>query len=156
MVLIACGYRISDDKVEKLQAFLEGRKAVKLDFDNFKHALKHLKLLDMAEQDELETDEYLDAYVALGGMPDKSGTISKSRLIEIIKEEFELTIDMVEYLCKIGGDDEEINYEQFCVLLDAGTSGNPSRVSSYLSNNQGSSFMRFSYFINNMDRLTFQ
>jgi len=54
-------------------------------------------------------------------------------LIAIIKEKFELTIDMVEYLHKVGGDCEEINYSEFCLLLDAGTSGNPSRVSSYLS-----------------------
>ena len=36
---------------------------------------------------------------------------------------------------------------------DAGTGGNPSRVRSYLSQNKGSSFMRFSYFVNNMDKL---
>ena len=38
-----------------------------------------------------------------------------------------------DYLKGIGGDTDEINYYQFCVLLDAGTGGNPSRVSSYLS-----------------------
>ena len=39
----------------------------------------------------------------------------------------------------------------------AGTGGNPSRVSSYLSQNKGSSaFMRFSYFINNMDKINFK
>jgi len=58
-----------------------------------------------------------------------------------------------EYLRKIGGDQDEIDYYQFCILLDAGTSGNPSRVSSYLSVNKGSSFMRFSYFVNNYDKL---
>ena len=53
------------------------------------------------------------------------------------------------------------------MLLDAGTyfgtyllvGGNPNRVSSYLSKNsqnKGSSFMRFSYFVNNMDKLNFQ
>ena len=36
----------------------------------------------------------VDAFVALGGMPNKEGTISKNTLIEIIKTEFELTIDM--------------------------------------------------------------
>ena len=61
---------------------------------------------------------------------------------------------MQEYLRKIGGENEDISYYQFCVLLDAGTSGNPSRVSSYLSN-KGSSFMRFSYFVNNYDKLQF-
>lgn len=75
----------------------------------------------------------MDAFVALGGQPDKEGCVSKENLIEIIKAEFELTIDMEEFLRKIGGNSEEINYYQFCVLLDAGTGGNPSRVSSYLS-----------------------
>ena len=63
---------------------------------------------------------------------------------------------MEEFLRKVGGDSEEINYYHFCVLLDAGTSGNPSRVSSYLSNKaSGSAFMRFSYFEKNMDKLEF-
>ena len=46
-------------------------------------------------------------------------------MIQIIKEEFELTIDMEEFLRKLGGSDDEINYYHFCVLLDAGTGGNP-------------------------------
>ena len=36
----------------------------------------------------------MDAFVALGGEPNKEGTISKKDLIQIIKIEFELTIDM--------------------------------------------------------------
>jgi len=36
----------------------------------------------------------VDAFVALGGLPTKEGYISKNTLIEIIKTEFELTIDM--------------------------------------------------------------
>lgn len=75
-------------------------------------------------------------------------------IIQIIKAEFELTLDMEEVLRKIT-DEPEINYYQFCVLLDAGTGGNPSRVSSYLSQNKSSAFMRFSYFVNNMDKLNF-
>ena len=117
---------------------------------------------------EYEANEYLDTFVALGGSPDKEGTIQKETLINIIKVEFELTIDMVvstfycgfdsicvqDYLRKISQDDE-IDYYDFCQLLDAGTSGNPSRVSSYLSNNKGSSFMRFSYFERNLDKMSF-
>ncbi len=103
----------------------------------------------------LGTNNYIlvDAFVALGGLPTREGTISKNTLIDIIKTEFELTIDMEDYLRKIGGDTDNINYYQFCVMLDAGTSGNPSRVSSYLSANRGSSFMRYSYFHSNMDKL---
>ena len=32
-----------------------------------------------------DVDEYLDAFVTLGGEPDKTGFIHKSTLIEIIK-----------------------------------------------------------------------
>ena len=133
-------------------------------------AIKWYKDQQLNNDIEGDVDEYLDAFVALGGQPDKDGHISKEVLIEIIKTEFELTIDMVvsnisgiimnsigydavfkaffhitdlhnwricvgvqEYLKGIGGETDEINYYQFCVLLDAGTGGNPSRVSSYLS-----------------------
>ena len=51
----------------------------------------------------------------------------------IIKETFEMTIDMEQYLRGLSGNSDEIEYYQFCLLLDAGTGGNPSRVSSYLS-----------------------
>ena len=95
--------------------------------------LTYLKELELQNEQEIEADEYLDAFVALGGLQNKEGSVSKDKLIEIIKQEFELTIDMEEFLRKIGGDAEDINYYQFCVLLDAGTGGNPSRVSSYLS-----------------------
>jgi hypothetical protein len=78
-------------------------------------ALTHLKELELMHEQENESDEYcksmqplirniVDAFVALGGLPSKEGTISKSNLIDIIKTEFELTIDMEEYLRKIGGD----------------------------------------------------
>jgi hypothetical protein len=40
----------------------------------------------------------VDAFVALGGQPTKEGYISKNTLIEIIKTEFELTIDMEVYI----------------------------------------------------------
>lgn len=39
-------------------------------------------------------ENIVDAFVALGGEPTKEGYISKNTLIEIIKNEFELTIDM--------------------------------------------------------------
>ena len=36
----------------------------------------------------------MDAFVALGGQTDKDGAIDASRLIDIIKHEFEMTIDI--------------------------------------------------------------
>ena len=76
-------------------------------------------------------------------------------MIDVIKAEFELTIDMEEFLKNIGGEQDEMSYYEFCIMLDHGTGGNPSRVSSYLSQNKSSSFMRFSYYVNNMDKFQF-
>ena len=63
----------------------------------------------MVEEESSEND-YLDAFVALGGQQDKEGFVSKEMLIMILKEEFELTIDLEEMLRKIGGDNDEIEY----------------------------------------------
>jgi hypothetical protein len=49
----------------------------------------------LADDPTGDGDDYIDAFVALGGLPNKEGLVEKSTLIEIIKEEFELTIDMV-------------------------------------------------------------
>jgi len=144
---------LTDERIKQLNEFLDSKQADKVDLPILLMTLTHLKELELNNEQEQDADEYLDAFVALGGQPDKDGYVSKENLIQIIKAEFELTIDMEDFLRKIGGNAEEINYYQFCVLLDAGTGGNPSRVSSYLSQNKGSSFMRFSYFVNNMDKL---
>jgi len=42
--------------------------------------------LELADDPNMEGDEYLDAFVALGGETNKEGYVEKSRLIEIIKE----------------------------------------------------------------------
>ena len=57
-------------------------------------ALAFHKNLELQNEQENEADEYLDAFVALGGQSNKEGYVSKEILITIIKMEFELTIDM--------------------------------------------------------------
>jgi len=133
MILDACGYRLDDDVLARMNEFIDTKNFAKVDVNMLISAIKWYKDQQLTNDNEGDVDEYLDAFVALGGEADKEGYISKDVLVEIIKEEFELTIDMVDYLKGIGGDTDEINYYQFCVLLDAGTGGNPSRVSSYLS-----------------------
>ena len=66
--------------------------------------------LELQKEMDDEVDEFLDAFVALGGGADKEGCVSKDLLIEIIKIEFELTLDMEDYLRKSGGDNDEITY----------------------------------------------
>jgi len=54
--------------------------------------------------------------VAMGGNPDMSGCVKRSKVISII-EEFELTIDMDEFMEKIG-DEDELEFDAFCQLFD--------------------------------------
>lgn len=74
---------------------MQQRKGGKLDFSALSAVLTQLKKLELADDPTMDGDEYLDAFVALGGEPNKEGYVEKSTLIEIIKEQFELTIDMV-------------------------------------------------------------
>ena len=133
MMLQQCGYFLSQERVQQIEEFLDEKQATKIDFQTLLQVLTFNRDLELQKESENEADEYLDTFVALGGGVDKEGYVSKEILIQIIKAEFELTIDMEDYLRKSGGDKDEITYYQFCRLLDAGTGGNPSRVSSYLS-----------------------
>lgn len=59
--------------------------------------------------------DVVDAFVAMGGNPDKTGVVLKKRIEEVIRE-FELTIDIEEFLDKVPG--EELNFDDFCHLFD--------------------------------------
>ena len=81
--------------------FLDERKIPKIDEKVLIQVLTHLKELELMKDAENESDEFrnysiylhllniVDAFVALGGLPTREGTISKNTLIDIIKTEFE-------------------------------------------------------------------
>ena len=137
------GINLEEEKIEEVLKRLEERKIKKIDENALVQSLHILKEMEMEEPGDQE-DEYLDAFVALGGQPNKEGKIEAKLLIEIIKDDFELTINMEEYLNSVDSDDS-LDFYQFCVLLDASTSGNPSRFSSLLSN-RGFSVLQGSLF----------
>jgi hypothetical protein len=45
-------------------------------------------------EEQKEENDLVDAFVAMGGNPDKSGWIDAKALIKTVKKEFELTIDI--------------------------------------------------------------
>ena len=91
----ACGYRLDDDVLARMNEFIDTKNFAKVDVNMLISAIKWYKDQQLTNDNEGDVDEYLDAFVALGGEADKEGYISKDVLVEIIKEEFELTIDMV-------------------------------------------------------------
>lgn len=78
-----------------MMEFLDEKQIFKLDVNTLLTAIKWYKDEQLTNDFPVDVDEYLDAFVALGGQADKEGYISKEVLVEIIKTEFELTIDMV-------------------------------------------------------------
>ena len=60
----------------------------------------------------------MDAYVALGGNEDRSGHIDAKSLIDIIKTQFEMTIDIEGLIAEVDEDKSGmIEYGEFMSLL---------------------------------------
>ena len=76
-------------------------------------------IADQKKQQGVSNEEdTLDAYVALGGEPDKEGYIDAQELIRIIKHEFEMTIDIEKLIQDIDEDGSgQIEYDEFQSLL---------------------------------------
>ena len=78
-----------------MNEYLDTKNLTKVDVNMLLMGIRWYKDQQLTNDNEGDVDEYLDAFVALGGEPDKEGFISKDVIVEIIKTEFELTIDMV-------------------------------------------------------------
>ena len=79
----------------------------------------------MAERREQQggssEEELLQAFVAMGGEPDGDGSIDADKLIDIIKNKFEMTIDIEALIEEVDEDGSgEIEFDEFKQLLGAG------------------------------------
>ncbi len=57
-IIIACGYNVSDDKINQLNEFLDSKKSTKIDLHTMLNILTYLKELDLMNEKETEGDEY--------------------------------------------------------------------------------------------------
>ena len=65
-------------------------------------------------------EELLEAFVAMGGLPDGDGFIDADKLIHTIKNDFEMTIDIEKLIQEIDEDGSgEIEYSEFKCLLNS-------------------------------------
>jgi len=93
-----------------------------VDHDNkgymdFKDFLRAMALQKFAKHN-IDEDDIIDAYVAMGGNTDKTGYVDASRLINIIKDEFKMTIDIERMISEIDEDkSSKIEYGEFKTLL---------------------------------------
>ena len=84
-------------------------------FAEFLHIMEQQKIRSL-NADHLS--DLSDAYIACGGEEDLSGCVKRETLIQIVKEEFGLPIDIEELINKIDADGSgEIEFEEFEELL---------------------------------------
>jgi hypothetical protein len=73
----------------------------------------------------------VDAFVALGGLADKSGYVNKNMLMEIVKREFELSLDMEAMIEGVQGDN--LDYDLFCSIFEQDKEKGEGRLASAAS-----------------------
>lgn len=67
-----------------------------------------------------ELDDVLDAYVAMGGEEDGGGCISSDKLIDTIKDELKMTIDIEKLIQQVDADGSgEIEFDEFKALMES-------------------------------------
>ena len=72
---------------------------------------------EKCESEDIETD-LVDAFIACGGNEDASGNVKRDTLIQIIKYDFGLTIDIEELINKVDADGSgEIEFDEFKDML---------------------------------------
>ena len=76
--------------------------------------------IEVARRVQSDESELLDAYVAMGGEPDGGGCVDATKLIQTIKEEFQMTIDIEKLIEEIDEDGSgEIEFDEFKALLQS-------------------------------------
>ncbi|KAL7684874.1 putative flagellar calcium-binding protein calflagin [Plasmopara halstedii] len=86
-----------------------------IDFAEFLQVIDNQK--DRAAMFEDDSD-MIDAFVACGGKPDKTGFVRKETLVKIVKTDFGLTINIEEMINKLDVNGSgEIEFEEFKAIL---------------------------------------
>jgi calmodulin len=81
---------------------------------------KNQKTHDNDDEEDLSKLYIVDAFVAMGGQRDKKGYIDTEKLINVIRHQFEMTIDIEKLLEDIDEDQNHtIDFEEFKRLLSS-------------------------------------
>ena len=86
-----------------------------IEFVEFLQVIEKQKIRAAEFDDE---SDFIDAFVACGGGGDKSGHVTRTVLVQLIKRDFGLPIDIDQLLDEIDTDGSgEIEYDEFKALL---------------------------------------
>ena len=116
IVLEMMGQKTTEEEIFRMIAEADAESTGEISYTQFRHVISEQKKNQSASNEE----DTLDAFVAMGGQEDGDGSIDAQRLIRIIKEEFEMTIDIEKLIQDIDEDGSgEIEYDEFRNLLSS-------------------------------------
>lgn len=108
------GERVSDTQVFKMISEVDPNNTGGLAFFQFKGLVQEKRENEKGSSDA----DLLDAFVAMGGEQDGGGCVDADKLIDTIKREFEMTIDIVALIAEVDEDGSgEIEFDEFKELL---------------------------------------
>jgi Ca2+-binding EF-hand superfamily protein len=108
------GEPISQNDAYRMVAQCDPNNTGYVNFEKFKSFVLDKRQAERGTSDE----DMLDAFVSLGGDPDGEGSIDANRLIQIIKNDFQMTIDIEALISKTDKDGSgEIDFEEFCEMM---------------------------------------
>lgn len=125
----------SKEKYAKLVSWVEETSASKkVDLIMVFRAFCKLKQMnENVDEDEFDVD-ILNTFVAMGGNSDKTGVVRKQKLVDIIKIQFGLTIDIEQMFDEAGIEtDGDLEFNDFVMLMEPGRSQRDSRICSIFS-----------------------
>ncbi|CAD8195267.1 unnamed protein product [Paramecium octaurelia] len=113
-ILEEFGHKPSKEELQQMIIQVDVKNKGFIDFEDFKRAIAIYKIIE----EDNEEDDTLDAFVAMGGNADKSGTVDATKLIQIIKSDFKMTIDIERLINEMDRDKSgQISYQEFKNLL---------------------------------------
>ncbi|CAD8096554.1 unnamed protein product [Paramecium sonneborni] len=113
-ILEEFGHKPSKEELQQMINQVDVKNKGFIDFEDFKRAIAIYKIIE----EDNEQDDTLDAFVAMGGNADKSGTVDATKLIQIIKSDFKMTIDIERLINEMDRDKSgQISYQEFKNLL---------------------------------------
>ena len=116
IVLEMMGQKTTDEEIYRMIAEASPDNTGQISKDQFKKVIAEQKKFQGASNEE----DTLDAFVALGGEENRDGYIDARRLIQIIKHEFQMTIDIEKLISDIDEDGSgKIEYEESLRIVKA-------------------------------------
>ena len=116
IVLEMMGQKTTEEEIFRMIAEADAENTGRITYPQFKRVIAEQKKNQSLSNEE----DTLDAFVSMGGQPDGEGFIDAQKLIRIIKNEFEMTIDIEKLIEEIDEDGSgEIEFDEFKALLQS-------------------------------------